>query len=120
MAGVEGALARHQRLSLLALAGLVLLAWGWLLLGAGMGMAPMASLGPAGIGRAGASDDMMAVMMAVDKAGKIVEFGPSETIYAHPKEDYTRRLIDAPPKDSLENIRRRQKEREQALAKRVG
>jgi predicted metal-binding membrane protein len=63
MAGVEGALARHQRLSLLALAGLVLLAWGWLLLGAGMGMAPMASLGPAGIGRAGASDDMMAVMM---------------------------------------------------------
>jgi peptide/nickel transport system ATP-binding protein len=62
----------------------------------------------------------MSDMMAVMNAGKIVEFGPSENIYAHPKEDYTRRLIDATPKDSIENIRRRQKHREEALAKRVG
>ena len=62
----------------------------------------------------------MSDMMAVMNAGKIVEFGPSENIYAHPKEDYTRRLIDATPKDSIENIKRRQKHREEALAKRVG
>jgi peptide/nickel transport system ATP-binding protein len=62
----------------------------------------------------------MSDMMAVMNAGKIVEFGPSENIYAHPKEDYTRRLIDATPKDSIENIKRRQKQREEALAKRVG
>ena len=61
----------------------------------------------------------MSDMMAVMNAGKIVEFGPSENIYAHPKEDYTRRLIDATPKDSIENIQRRQKQREEALAKRL-
>lgn len=54
----------------------------------------------------------MADMMAVMNAGKIVEFGPSEAIYADPKEAYTRRLIDATPKDDLEHIRRRQQERE--------
>ena len=64
--------------------------------------------------------DMMAVMAPIDGGGKIVEFGPSENIYAHPKEDYTRRLIDATPKDSIEGIKRRQKHREEALAKRVG
>ncbi|MGI8981127.1 MAG: ABC transporter ATP-binding protein [Pirellulaceae bacterium] len=62
----------------------------------------------------------MSDMMAVMNAGKIVEFGPSENIYAHPKEDYTRRLIDATPKDSIENIKRRQKHREEALARRTG
>jgi peptide/nickel transport system ATP-binding protein len=61
----------------------------------------------------------MSDMMAVMNAGKIVEFGPSENIYAHPKEEYTRRLIDATPKDSIENIKRRQKHREEALAKRI-
>ncbi len=61
----------------------------------------------------------MSDMMAVMNAGKIVEFGPSENIYAHPKEDYTRRLIDATPKDSIENIKRRQKHREEALARRL-
>jgi len=61
----------------------------------------------------------MSDMMAVMNAGKIVEFGPSENIYAHPKEDYTRRLIDATPKDSIENIKRRQKHREEALKKRL-
>ena len=62
----------------------------------------------------------MADMMAVMKSGKIVEFGPSENIYAKPKEDYTRELIDASPKDDLDHIRRRQSEREAALKKRLG
>ena len=61
----------------------------------------------------------MADMMAVMQAGKIVEFGPSETIYRLPKQEYTRDLINAAPKDDLDNIRRRQKEREAALAKRT-
>jgi peptide/nickel transport system ATP-binding protein len=60
----------------------------------------------------------MADMMAVMNKGKIVEFGPSENIYARPHEDYTRRLISATPNDSLENIRQRQAQREAALAKR--
>jgi peptide/nickel transport system ATP-binding protein len=60
----------------------------------------------------------MADMMAVMQAGKIVEFGPSENIYSNPKEQYTRDLIAAAPKDDLESIRRRQREREAALAKR--
>ena len=42
----------------------------------------------------------MADMMAVMNEGKIVEMGPSEAIYAHPAEDYTRRLIEAIPDDS--------------------
>jgi peptide/nickel transport system ATP-binding protein len=47
----------------------------------------------------------MADMMAVMNNGHIVEFGPSETIYARPRENYTRRLIAATPKDDLELIR---------------
>ncbi|MCG8585474.1 MAG: ATP-binding cassette domain-containing protein, partial [Pirellulales bacterium] len=62
----------------------------------------------------------MADMMAVMNEGKIVEFGPSENIYAEPKEDYTRRLIDATPKDDLDHIRRRQADREAALAAKNG
>jgi peptide/nickel transport system ATP-binding protein len=66
--------------------------------------------------------DMMAVMQGVDeggqKHGRIVEFGPSEAIYAHPKQDYTRTLINAAPKDDLDSIRQRQAQREAALAKR--
>ncbi|HZL89191.1 MAG TPA: ABC transporter ATP-binding protein [Pirellulaceae bacterium] len=62
--------------------------------------------------------DMMAVMAPVAGGGKIIEFGPSDDIYKHPREEYTKRLIDATPKDDLENIRRRQKEREEALARR--
>ena len=58
----------------------------------------------------------MADMMAVMNDGKIVEFGPSETIYAQPREEYTRRLIAATPKDDLELIRRRVAEREKAQA----
>src|SRR5205085_2121357 len=60
----------------------------------------------------------MADMMAVMNKGKIVEFGPSENIYANPQEEYTRRLIEATPNDALENIRARQESRELALAKR--
>ena len=61
----------------------------------------------------------MADMMAVMNDGKIVEFGPSENIYAHPREDYTRRLIDATPKDDIERIKKRQAEREAALLSRM-
>jgi peptide/nickel transport system ATP-binding protein len=60
----------------------------------------------------------MADMMAVMQAGKVVEFGPSENIYANPKQAYTRELIEAAPKDDLDSIRRRQRDREAALAKR--
>ena len=48
----------------------------------------------------------MADMMAVMKDGQIVEYGPSEAIYRNPREEYTRRLIDATPCDDLDNIRR--------------
>jgi len=58
----------------------------------------------------------MADMMAVMNAGKIVEFGPSENIYAQPKEAYTKRLIDATPKDDIDAIRRRVAEREKRRA----
>jgi peptide/nickel transport system ATP-binding protein len=56
----------------------------------------------------------MADMMAVMNDGKIVEFGPSESIYANPTEAYTRRLIEATPRDDLDLIRRRVAERERA------
>jgi len=56
----------------------------------------------------------MADMMAVMNNGKLIEFGPSEAIYANPHEDYTRRLIDATPKDDLALIRERVAEREKA------
>lgn len=61
----------------------------------------------------------MSDMMAVMNAGKIVEFGPSEAIYADPKEAYTRRLIDAIPKDTLDQIEMRQRQRLDARAKRL-
>ena len=53
----------------------------------------------------------MSDMMAVMNDGKIVEFGPSESIYADPQMDYTKRLINATPKDSLDEIRQRVKDR---------
>jgi peptide/nickel transport system ATP-binding protein len=56
----------------------------------------------------------MADMMAVMNNGHIVEFGPSETIYARPRENYTRRLIAATPKDDLELIRKRVADRKAA------
>jgi peptide/nickel transport system ATP-binding protein len=62
----------------------------------------------------------MSDMMAVMNAGKIVEFGPSEAIYAHPREEYTRRLIAAIPNDSLDNIRSRVEARRRAREERRG
>src|SRR3954465_12758142 len=56
----------------------------------------------------------MADMMAVMNNGKIIEFGPSENIYKNPRDAYTRRLIDATPKDDIELIRRRVAERNQS------
>ena len=61
----------------------------------------------------------MSDMMAVMQDGRIVEFGPSEEIYRSPKSDYTRRLIDSIPNDSIENIHRRQRERKAALSQRL-
>jgi peptide/nickel transport system ATP-binding protein len=55
----------------------------------------------------------MADMIAVMNNGRIVEFGPSENIYASPREEYTRRLIAATPNDSPEQIKRRQAEKKQ-------
>jgi peptide/nickel transport system ATP-binding protein len=59
----------------------------------------------------------MADMMAVMNEGKIVEFGPSEAIYADPREEYTRQLISATPQDNLERIRKLVAQREQARAR---
>lgn len=53
----------------------------------------------------------MSDMMAIMKAGKFVEYGPSEAIYADPADPYTRELIAAIPDDSADSIRRRQRER---------
>jgi peptide/nickel transport system ATP-binding protein len=58
----------------------------------------------------------MADMMAVMNAGKIIEFGPSENIYAEPKDPYTQRLIAATPSDDLEAIQKRVGEREKRRA----
>ncbi|MFM1555309.1 MAG: ATP-binding cassette domain-containing protein, partial [Limisphaerales bacterium] len=49
----------------------------------------------------------MADTMAVMRAGKIVEQGSTEAIYANPAEDYTQRLIDAIPRDSIDSIKQR-------------
>ncbi|MEE2756232.1 MAG: ABC transporter ATP-binding protein [Myxococcota bacterium] len=53
----------------------------------------------------------MSDMMAVMNQGKFVEFGPSEAIYQNPKEPYTERLIAAIPRDNLDQIDMRQKQR---------
>ncbi len=53
----------------------------------------------------------MADMMAVMNDGLFVEFGPSDSIYENPREEYTQRLIGATPQDSLESIRDRVSER---------
>ena len=61
----------------------------------------------------------MADMMAVMNDGVIVEFGPSENIYADPREAYTRKLINATPKDDTESIKKRLTEREAARSARL-
>lgn len=45
--------------------------------------------------------------IAVMNAGKIVELGSANDIYANPKEEYTRNLIEAIPKGTIEEIRQR-------------
>jgi peptide/nickel transport system ATP-binding protein len=51
--------------------------------------------------------------------GRIIEFGPSENIYANPREAYTRKLIEATPNDDLDLIRRRVAERKNSQATNV-
>jgi len=51
-AALETALARHRIVSIAALVALALIAWAWLLSGAGMGMDPLVSLAPAAGGEA--------------------------------------------------------------------
>ena len=58
----------------------------------------------------------MSDMMAVMNAGKIVEFGPSDEIYANPQNEYTRKLIAAIPQPTVEALERRERER----AKKIG
>jgi peptide/nickel transport system ATP-binding protein len=53
----------------------------------------------------------MSDMMAVMSAGKIVEFGPSDAIYANPQNDYTRKLIASIPDASIETLQTRIRER---------
>ncbi|MEQ1569555.1 MAG: ABC transporter ATP-binding protein, partial [Myxococcota bacterium] len=49
----------------------------------------------------------MSDTMCVMRAGKIVEAGPSDEIYANPQDDYTKRLIEAIPRDDLDHIKAR-------------
>jgi peptide/nickel transport system ATP-binding protein len=49
----------------------------------------------------------MSDMMAVMNAGKILEFGPSDRIYAAPQQDYTKRLIASIPEASVEVLKQR-------------
>jgi peptide/nickel transport system ATP-binding protein len=53
----------------------------------------------------------MSDMMAVMSDGRIVEFGPSDDVYANPRDEYTRRLIAAIPEATLSSIQRRQERR---------
>ena len=62
----------------------------------------------------------MSDTMAVMKAGKIVEMGPAEEIYANPSEAYTQRLISAVPHDDLDHIRELVAARNQRRAARNG
>jgi peptide/nickel transport system ATP-binding protein len=49
----------------------------------------------------------MSDVMAVMQDGRIVEMGPAEEIHRSPREEYTRRLIEAIPKSDLAAIRTR-------------
>lgn len=55
----------------------------------------------------------MSDMMAVMSQGKIVEFGPSDAIYAAPQNEYTRKLIAAIPQPTPEVLARRHEQRRQ-------
>ncbi len=58
--------------------------------------------------------------MAVMKDGKIVEAGDADAIYAKPQQAYTRRLIDAVPRDDLDHIKTRMAARDTARVARDG
>jgi peptide/nickel transport system ATP-binding protein len=58
----------------------------------------------------------MSDTMAVMKDGKIVEAGTAESIYANPRDPYTKRLIDAVPKGDIETLRRRHAARLEQIA----
>ena len=62
----------------------------------------------------------MSDVMCVMKSGLIVEAGPSDAIYENPKQEYTRQLIRAIPRDDLDHIRSRQADREAAAGLRLG
>jgi peptide/nickel transport system ATP-binding protein len=47
----------------------------------------------------------MSDRMIVMNQGKIEEMGDADEIYANPKSDYTRNLINAIPRGELEDIR---------------
>jgi peptide/nickel transport system ATP-binding protein len=49
----------------------------------------------------------MADRVAIMSAGRIVESGEPEEIFVRPREEYTRRLLDAIPDDRIETIRAR-------------
>ncbi len=55
-------------------------------------------------------------MMVVMNAGKIMEQGPSDAVYASPKEEYTQRLISAIPDGGLELVKERVAARKKARA----
>ncbi|GBD06938.1 Glutathione import ATP-binding protein GsiA [bacterium HR21] len=48
--------------------------------------------------------------IAVMQSGRIVEMGDAEELYAHPRHEYTRRLIAAIPAATLERIEQRRRE----------
>jgi peptide/nickel transport system ATP-binding protein len=50
----------------------------------------------------------MSDRIMVMNRGKVEEIGPSEQIYNHPSQEYTRQLIAAIPTGSLEDIKQRQ------------
>jgi len=62
----------------------------------------------------------MSDMMAVMNEGRIVEFGPSEVIYANPQQVYTQKLIEATPNDDIDYIRQLKQQRLDALKQRTG
>ncbi len=57
----------------------------------------------------------MSDVMVVMKDGLIVEQGPSDGIYANPREQYTQKLIEAIPRDDIEFIEARHAMRRAAL-----
>ncbi len=61
----------------------------------------------------------MSDMMAVMNAGKIVEFGPSDRIYAAPQNAYTRKLIASIPDASIETLQTRIRERQELRTSRA-